>query len=355
MTTENRWQAVLARDARFDGAFVYAVESTGIYCRPSCPSRRPGRRHVSFYALPEAAEQAGFRACLRCRPQLLPAADPQIDMVRKACRFIEDYEGEDGLGGAPTLGELGSALGLSPHHLQRTFKRHLGVSPKAYADAHRIGRAKAGLREGNGVADAAYGAGFGSTSRLYERADDRLGMTPATYARGGKNAQISFGITESALGRLLVAATERGVCAVYLGDDDDVLADELRIEYPLAEIVRDEGRVGEWAGRIVAHLGGEVPDLRLPLDLRATAFQWRVWNELVRIPIGETRTYSEIATRLGTPKGQRAVGRACATNPVSIVVPCHRAVREDGGLGGYRWGVGRKERLIAGERTRAAK
>jgi AraC family transcriptional regulator of adaptative response/methylated-DNA-[protein]-cysteine methyltransferase len=272
-------------------------------------------------------------------------------MVRRVCRYIDEHANGNGDGGPPTLADMGDHVGVSPHHLQRTFKRHLGVTPRQYADARRLGRFKSGLKRGEGVAGALYDAGYGSPSRVYERAPDQLGMTPATYAKGGRGAHIGYSVVGCTLGRLLVAATARGICAVYLGDDDDELADELRAEYPAAEVARDDAVLGRWAEVLVRHLKGEEPRLDLPLDVRATAFQWRVWEELRRIPQGETRTYSEIAARLGKPKAQRAVGRACATNPVSVVVPCHRAVREDGGLGGYRWGLERKEALLARERT----
>ncbi len=348
MTLEQRWHAVESRDVRYDGAFVYAVHSTGIFCRPSCPSRRPRRRNVEFFPVPEAAERAGYRACRRCRPGEARPRDPQVDMVRSVCRYIDGGEAENG---APTLAQLGAQVGVSPHHLQRTFKRVMGISPRQFADARRLGRFKAGLRRGEPIAGAMYEAGYGSSSRLYERAPGQLGMTPATYAKGGRGARIRFGIVDSSLGRLLVGATERGVCAVYLWDEDKELVAVLRDEYPHAEIAHDAEGVGRWADALVRHLAGAEPRLELPLDIRATAFQWRVWQELREIPLGETRSYGEIAARLGKPGAQRAVGRACATNPVSIVVPCHRAVRQDGSLGGYRWGLERKEALL--ERARA--
>lgn len=362
MTQSERWRAVTGRDSRFDGAFVYAVRTTGIYCRPSCASRKPRRDNVDYFPLPESAEQAGYRACLRCRPAEAEPRDPQLEMVRRVCRYIDENAGGEGggEGGPPTLAQMGRHVGISPHHLQRTFKRHLGISPRQYADARRLGRLKAGLRRGEGVAPALYDAGYGSPSRVYERAPGQLGMTPATYAKGGRGARIGYSVVGCALGRLLVAATATGVCAVYLGDHDGELGEELASEYPAAEIVRDEAGLGRWTALLVNYLAGAEPRLELPLDVRATAFQWRVWEELRRIPLGETRTYGEIAARLGKPKAQRAVGRACATNPVSVVVPCHRAVREDGGLGGYRWGLERKQALLereradGGERKRAA-
>ena len=351
MTLEERWQAVASRDGRYDGAFVYAVHTTGVYCRPSCSSRRPRRDNVAFFPLPEAAERAGFRACRRCLPNQARPRDPGIDMVRRVCRYI-DGAAEQADNGPPTLAGLGAHAGMSPHHLQRTFKRVMGITPRQYADARRLDRVKAGLRRGEPVAGALYEAGYGSSSRLYERAPAFLGMTPATYAKGGKGARIGYAIVDCALGRLLVAATARGICAVSLGDGDGELEAELRAEYPAAEIARDEKGVGDRAQALLRHLAGAEPRLDLPLDVRATAFQWRVWEALRRIPLGQTRSYSEIAAGLGNRKAQRAVARACATNPVSIIVPCHRAVAKDGGLAGYRWGLERKRALL--ERERAA-
>ncbi|MDP6884400.1 MAG: bifunctional DNA-binding transcriptional regulator/O6-methylguanine-DNA methyltransferase Ada [Rhodospirillales bacterium] len=343
-----RWQAVMARDAGFDGAFVYAVETTGIFCRPSCPSRRPGRHRVAFFAVPEAAARAGFRPCKRCRPEDAPGADRTLATVRRLCRIIE--EADEGI---PTLATLGAKVGFSPHHLQRLFTRVMGISPRQYFEALRLSRVKGALKDGEPVSAALYGAGYGSSSRLYEKAPDHLGMTPASYAKGGKGAAISYAIAASPLGRLLVAATERGVCMVSLGDDDAALEEALAGDYPAAAIRRDDGALGERLGAVLAHLEGRRPDIRLPLDLRATAFQWQVWRRLSAIPMGETRTYGEIAADLGRPKAARAVGRACATNPVSVVVPCHRAVGADGRATGYRWGVERKKALLERERNRA--
>ncbi|HLI10996.1 MAG TPA: bifunctional DNA-binding transcriptional regulator/O6-methylguanine-DNA methyltransferase Ada [Alphaproteobacteria bacterium] len=345
---DERWRAVLAADASRDGSFVYAVRSTGIYCRPSCPSRRPKRDRVTFYPIPEAAEQAGYRPCRRCRPREVAPPDPHLEAVRKACRAIDAIDE-----GVPTLAGLGRVVGLSPHHLQRIFTRVMGISPRAYADARRLGRIKARLKAGDDVTGALYEAGYGSSSRLYERANGQLGMTPATYKRGGAGARIVYALGDSALGRVLVAATERGVCMVGLGDSDRQLERELREEFPAAEIARDERRLGNWLSAILRHLAGREPHLSLPLDVRATAFQWRVWQALRAIPYGEQRSYGEIAKALGEPKAARAVGRACATNPVALIVPCHRAVGGGGDLTGYRWGVARKKALLAGERERA--
>jgi AraC family transcriptional regulator of adaptative response/methylated-DNA-[protein]-cysteine methyltransferase len=337
------WRAVMAADASRDGSFVYAVRSTGIYCRPSCPSRRPRRDKVAFFALPEAAEQAGFRACRRCRPDEAEPSDPALDLVRRACRAIDADEG------APTLGALGQALGAGPHHLQRVFTRIMGISPRAYADARRLARLKGLLKAGEGVAGATYGAGYGSSSRLYERAAGQLGMTPASYRAGGKGARIAFAMGTSPLGTLLVAATGKGVCMVSLGDSPAALERELKGDYPQAEIGRDEAALGTHVSALLRHLSGQEPDIRLPLDIRATAFQWRVWQALIAIPYGEHRSYGEIAAAIGRPGAARAVGRACGSNPVSLLIPCHRAVGSDGTLTGYRWGVERKRALLAQE------
>ena len=340
----DHWSAVLARDASFDGAFVYAVRSTGIYCRPSCPSRRPQRQQVEFFALPEAAEQAGFRACRRCRPQNA-THHPQVEMVRRVCHYIEAN-----LDRPLTLAEISAHVNLHEHHLQRTFKRLTGITPRQYADARRLDRVKAQLREGQAVASALYEAGYGSSSRLYERANSQLGMTPATYRKRGEGMQINYTIVNCSLGRLLVAATARGVCAVSLGDSDASLAAELLNEYPAAEIKRGDDGLAGWVNQLIAHLNGQQANLNLPLDVQATAFQWRVWEALRAIPRGETRSYGEIARAIGQPTGARAVARACATNPVALVIPCHRVVREGGALGGYRWDVKRKQALLAQEK-----
>lgn len=354
MSEQQQWQAVTAHQRAADGAFVYAVRTTGIYCRPSCPSRRPKRENVEFFALPEAAERAGYRECQRCHPKESPARDPAIARVRRVCRLIDQAldEGEDG---PPSLGELAKAVKASPHHLLRLFKRSLGITPRDYADAKRLGLVKRHLKNGEGVAGALYAAGYGSPSRLYERASGQLGMTPATYRRDGKGATVGFTTTRSPLGMLLVAATERGLAAVSLGDDDAKLEAGLRTEYPAAEISRDDRRLKPWVDAILEYLAGERPDLALPLDLQATAFQWRVWQALRKIPYGGTATYSEIAAKIGAPKAVRAVANACANNRVSLVIPCHRVVRQDGAPGGYRWGLDRKERLLAAEKAAAAK
>jgi AraC family transcriptional regulator of adaptative response/methylated-DNA-[protein]-cysteine methyltransferase len=338
------WQGVQARDARFDGVFVFGVRSTGIYCRPSCPARRPRRNQVVFFPLPEAAERAGFRPCRRCQPRDAPAANPAVELVRRVCRALETNLEEP-----HTLAALGAHAGVSPGHLQRTFKRLLGITPRQYADACRLDRLKVRLRQGENVTHALYEAGYGSSSRLYEKAGALLGMTPGTYRRGGKGMKIRYALVNSPLGRLLVAGTLRGICAVCLGDSDARLQAALSAEYPEAEIRQDAVGLARWLKVILNYLEGDTSRLDLPMDVAATAFQRRVWEELRRIPYGSTRSYKQVARAIGRPTAVRAVARACATNPVSLVIPCHRVVREDGSLGGYRWGLERKKALLERE------
>jgi AraC family transcriptional regulator of adaptative response/methylated-DNA-[protein]-cysteine methyltransferase len=340
---ETAWAAVLARDAGFDGRFVYAVDSTGVYCRPTCPSRRPRRANVRFFAAAAEAEGAGYRPCRRCRPRQ-GEISRQADAVRRACAFLETHLEE-----SPTLADLAQEVGLSPHHLQRTFKAATGLSPKQYAARLRATQFKAEVQRGESVSSATYGAGYGSSSRLYEKAEANLGMTPGAYARGGRGMRIRFTTTQSPFGRLLVGATERGICAVTLGDDDSSLEAELRREYPSAEIERDDEALQEWLTEILPRMDGSAAARDLPLDLQATSFQWRVWRALQEIPYGETRSYREIAAALGQPRAARAVAQACASNRVALVVPCHRVVRGDGSPGGYRWGAERKARILARE------
>jgi AraC family transcriptional regulator of adaptative response/methylated-DNA-[protein]-cysteine methyltransferase len=343
------WSAVLARDAALDGTFVYGVTSTGIYCRPTCPSRRPRRDRVAFFPGGEAAERAGFRACRRCRPAQI-SERAISSKIRRACEFIRTHADE-----RLTLERISRNVGGSPHHLQRTFSQKLGVSPRQYADACRLGRLKVALKGGQAVTTAIYDAGYGSSSRLYERSDRALGMTPATYRRGGAGMVIRYAMVDSPMGRLLVAATDRGVASVKLGQSDRALEDNLRAEYPAASIEHDDRHVAGPARAILEHLRGATPQLDLPVDVQATAFQWRVWNQLRAIPYGQTKSYSEVARKIGNPGGARAVARACATNPVAVVIPCHRVVQADGGLGGYRWGVERKRALLDQERAKAAR
>lgn len=341
---EAKWQAVLAKDARCDGQFVFAVSSTKIYCRPSCPSRRPHRERVTFFQLPQSAEQAGFRACRRCHPRDANAHDPQIQMVQKVCRLIDESDGEP-----VTLSTLSEQVGVSSFHLQRTFKSIMGISPKDYADARRVNKFKQGVRQGEAITSAIYDAGFGSSSRLYESASAQLGMTPATYGKGGRGAFINYATVATPLGRLLVAATNKGVCSVMLGDSEAALKADLLREFPAAEIRHDEKVLHSSVNAIVEQLGNRNPHLDLPLDIRATAFQKQVWEQLRAIPYGQTASYSDVAKAIGQDKAVRAVARACATNPVALVIPCHRVIREDKSLGGYRWGLDRKKRLLETE------
>jgi len=341
-----RWQQFNARDRQSDGDFVIAVRTTGIYCRPSCPARRPKRRNVTFYEVPEAAEMAGFRACKRCHPAAAEPHDPDHQLVRVICRTI--METDDGI---PTLHDFSVATGVSPHHLQRRFKAVMGVSPRVYANEVRRHRVRSLLKNGNGVADALYGAGYGSSSRLYENAESWLGMTPASYAKGGKGAHMYYVTADSPLGRMIVAATARGISFLGFGDDDHGLEVELRQDFPDATIERDAGPLQKMVSVILENFDHSTPGMDLPLDIRATAFQAQVWQALRDIPAGETRTYRDIAETIGKPKAARAVGRACATNPVSLVVPCHRAIGSSGALTGYRWGVERKRKLLAREQS----
>jgi AraC family transcriptional regulator of adaptative response/methylated-DNA-[protein]-cysteine methyltransferase len=338
------WNAVLSKDRGFDGQFVFAVSSTGIYCRPSCPSRQPKRENVSFFALPAVAESAGFRACLRCHPDKVPTADPQIAMVQQVCRFIETSNGEP-----VTLDSLSEQVGVSSFHLQRTFKSIMGMSPSEYAETRRVNKFKQSVQSGEKITDAIYDAGFGSSSRLYELASSQLGMTPATYGKGGRGAVIRYAIADSPLGRLLVAATDKGVCSVRLGDSDEALTNELQREFFAAEILLDENRLRPALAAVVDHLNDKTPRIDLPLDIRATAFQRQVWEQLQKIPAGETYSYTEVAKGIGQEKAVRAVARACASNPVALVIPCHRVIREDKSLGGYRWGLDRKKKLLERE------
>ena len=340
-TASHRWNAVLRRDPGADGRFVYAVRSTGVYCRPSCPSRRPRREQVSFFPQPAAAELAGYRACRRCHPSNGGAANPDIALVRHACAYLDSHV-DDPI----TLTLLGRVTGAPPARLHRAFRRLTGITPREYRDARRSDRLRSALRTRHRVGPSVYDAGYGSSSRVYERADRMLGMTPATYARAGRGAHIRFTIVPSPLGPLLVAATARGICRIGVGDH---LEQEFRREFAAATIARDDGALARQARLIVRHLEGRAPHVDLPLDVRATAFQRRVWRELLAIPRGATRSYTEVARAIGRPSATRAVARACATNPVALVVPCHRVVRADGGLGGYRWGEERKRRLLAAE------
>jgi AraC family transcriptional regulator of adaptative response/methylated-DNA-[protein]-cysteine methyltransferase len=341
---KGQWQAVLQRDARFDGAFVFAVRSTGVYCRPSCPARRPRREQVTFFAQPALARQAGYRPCRRCHPDDL--LTPSIALVNQVREYIEAHADEK-----LTLADLGQAVGFSPFHLQRVFKQTTGISPRQYVADCRLARLKASLKQGQPVTGALYEAGYSSSSQMYARIPTQLGMTPGEYRRGGQDVQIHYTLLESALGQLLVAYTERGVCMVALGDQRATLQKALRDEYPLGELILQENEIHPWVRQVQDYLAGALIQVDVPVDAPGTAFQWRVWQALREIPRGSTRTYNEIATALGTPGAARAVGHACATNPVALIIPCHRVVRSDGALGGYRWGLARKERLLAQEKA----
>src|SRR5579871_4659088 len=336
------WNSVVARDRHADGAFVYAVRTTGVYCRPSCASRRPRPENVAFFDTTEEARRAGFRPCRRCRPDS-DAADPWIDKIRRACVYLANVDGH------PSLAGLAARIGGSPYHLQRNFKRIVGVTPRAYADAIRLRKVKRTLRAGRDVTGAMLDAGYGSSRGFYERAGAQLGMAPSTYRRGGAGMTIAYATSDAPLGRLLVGATERGVCSVALGASDAELVAALRREFPAATIVSDRDALATWTDAIVAHLSGASRRLDLPLDIQATAFQWQVWQALTAIPRGETRTYAEVARAIGRPRAVRAVARACATNPVALAIPCHRVVASDGSVGGYRWGVARKKALLSRE------
>ena len=338
------WQAVSDRNKEYDGVFVYAVRSTGIYCRPSCPSRRPRREQVQFFDRPAAAEQAGFRACRRCHPQKATVEDPNLRLVEQMCRYLIEREDR-----APTLDELSQQFHMSPYHLQRTFKRIIGVTPRQYAAAQRADRLKAHLKERKTVTEAIYEAGYQSSSSAYGQSSGQLGMTPAAYQRGGQGTAVTYTITSCPLGYLLVAATPKGICAVRLGDSEAELTTTLAGEFSSATIQRSDETLLPWVSTLQDYLHGGHPQMDLPLDIRATAFQHRVWTALQQIPYGITRSYSQVAEAIGQPTAARAVARACAANPVAIVIPCHRVIRGTGHLGGYRWGLERKQALLTSE------
>jgi len=342
------WNAVLRRDAGRDGEFVFAVSTTGVYCRPSCPARRPRRKNVQFFSAPEAAEQAGYRACLRCRPKALSTS--RSDGVKAICRFIEQHLDEP-----LTLARLGREFRQSPFHLQRRFKATLGVTPRAYADSCRLRLLKRNLQAGDSVTRAMYDAGYGSSSRLYERTASQLGMTPDKYRRGAIAAGIRYTYADSPLGRMLVAATERGICAIQFARTDGELLEGLKREFPFAVRKPDDGGLRSWVTGLLRRMRSrdKDPASSLPLDIRATAFQRRVWKYLQSIPFGATRSYGEVAKAIGRPHATRAVARACATNPVAVAIPCHRVVRGDGSMGGYRWGIERKRALLKIEQDAA--
>jgi AraC family transcriptional regulator of adaptative response/methylated-DNA-[protein]-cysteine methyltransferase len=354
MNESTAWELVLHRDVSADERFLYGVTTTGIYCRPSCPSRKPKRDNIAFFSSVEAAERAGFRACQRCRPNRAKSPDAAIQRTRE---FIDNHIadlGEEKI----TLERLGDEAGMSPYHLQRKFKEAVGLTPAQYMRARKSQRLKDELRRGETVSRASFGAGYSSSSRAYEDASIHLGMTPASYKRGGAGAQIEYVIVPTSLGSLLVGATDRGVCAVTLGDSAGSLEAALAEEYPAATRIRADNpssSLRTMVEAVVALVEGSSTSSEIPLDVQGSAFQWKVWRELQRIPFGETRSYGDIAKAIGSPKAVRAVASACANNKVAVVIPCHRVVRQTGSLGGYRWGVERKRELIAKERANSGR
>ncbi|HUS25494.1 MAG TPA: bifunctional DNA-binding transcriptional regulator/O6-methylguanine-DNA methyltransferase Ada [Candidatus Binatia bacterium] len=351
MNPEQCWTAVTARDRSQDGRFLYGVVTTGVYCRPSCPSRLPLRKNVRFYADAAQARADGLRACKRCRPD--GTVDAAAQRIHELCRHIERHAGE-----AMSLAALARLAHLSPFHLQRSFKAVTGMTPKQYVDACRIDALKAGLRSGQRVTEAIYDAGFGSASRVYERIDTRLGMTPAQYRGRGKDLGISYASARTPLGLLMMGATDRGLCFVQFGESEAALLAQLRAEYPGAKLAPMAAPRSEqfeaWMQALAQHLQGKTQQLELPLDVRGTAFQMSVWSYLQRIPYGSVQSYSEVAQGIGKPRAVRAVASACAANRVALVIPCHRVIRGDGALGGYRWGLERKRTLLDRERAAGA-
>jgi AraC family transcriptional regulator of adaptative response/methylated-DNA-[protein]-cysteine methyltransferase len=338
-----RWTSLLARDQAADGSFVYAVRTTGVFCRPSCPSRRPNPANVRFFPSVVEARQAGFRACKRCRPDQNMASHPHAARIEAACRAIETADD------MPRLKALAEAAGLSPFHFHRVFRRATGLTPRGYAAAHRARRVQAGLSQAASVTEAMYEAGFNASSRFYAAAHGMLGMTPTAYRRGGAGTQIRFAIGDTTLGAILVAATARGVCAILLGNDPDALLRDLQDRFPRAELVGGDPSFDSTVATVVAAVEAPGPVHGLKLDLQGTMFQQRVWQALAQIPPGTTATYRDIAEKIGAPRAARAVAAACAANKLAVAIPCHRVVRTDGALAGYRWGIDRKRALLARE------
>jgi AraC family transcriptional regulator of adaptative response/methylated-DNA-[protein]-cysteine methyltransferase len=344
--TDRRWAAVLARDSRADGSFVYGVTSTGIYCRPACPSRRPLRRHVRFHDTAAEAERAGFRPCRRCRPDRLLPGHRHASLVAAACRQIA-------ASARPlSLEVLARRAGLSPHHFHRVFRSLTGLTPRSYAAAHRVPRVRRALARNATVTEAIYDAGFASGGRFYETAPDMLGMTPTAFRAGGAEVEMHVAVGECSLGSVLVARSRKGVCAILLGDDPDALVGDLQDRFPRARLLPGDPGFDAVVSRVIAFVDAPALGLDLPLDIRGTAFQQRVWQALRQIPAGSTASYAEIARRIGAPTSTRAVAQACAANPLAVAIPCHRVVRRDGGLSGYRWGIERKRQLLDSERRR---
>lgn len=346
-TDEAKWTAVLNRDAMADGAFVYAVRSTGIYCRPTCASRRPRRENAEFHTDAEAAERAGYRACHRCRPQGEPLAQRHAEAVAHACRLIESSEE------LPSLDDLARTAGLSRFHFHRVFKLTTGLTPKAYASARRAERVRNELLSSETVTEAFFEAGFNSSGRFYADTNRMLGMTPQRYRSGGKGMEIRFALGECSLGTILVATSDRGICAISLGDDPEELLQEFQGRFANANLIPGGKDFDAWVAQVVGFVEAPGVGLALPLDIRGTAFQQRVWQALTEIPVGTTISYAELAQRIGSPKATRAVARACASNTIAVAIPCHRVVRTDGALSGYRWGVERKRALLEREGAEA--
>ena len=341
--SDPRWSAVVTRDPQADGKFFYSVKTTGVYCRPSCGARSARPENIEFHATTADAERAGFRPCKRCKPDQLPLAEQHAETIAELCRLIENADQ------APTLEHLAKRAGLSAFHLHRLFKAITGVTPKQYAAAHRAKRVKSELDRSNTVTDAIYGAGYNSNGRFYEQSNDVLGMTPSTYRAGGVNTEIRFAIGECSLGSILVAASERGVCSILIGDDPDALARDLQDRFPRAHLIGGDTEFEQMVAKVVGFVEAPALGLDLPLDVRGTAFQQRVWQALREIPAGRTVSYSQVAHRIGAPKAVRAVGAAIGANPLAVAIPCHRVIRNDGSLCGYRWGVERKRALIERE------
>ncbi|AXK38680.1 bifunctional DNA-binding transcriptional regulator/O6-methylguanine-DNA methyltransferase Ada [Crenobacter cavernae] len=341
--SDPRWAAVVARDPKADGTFYYSVKSTGVYCRPSCAARLARPENVRFHATRADAERAGFRPCKRCKPDQPSLAEQYAAKVTEACRIIEASES------APTLDALARRVGVSPYHFHRVFKHITGLTPREYAAAQREERVRHELGRSGTVTEAIFGAGYNANSRFYEKSDAMLGMTPSNYRAGGANTEIRFAVGECSLGAILVAQSERGVCAILIGDDPDELARDLQDRFPRADLIGGDGEFERLVARVVGFVEAPALGLDLPLDVRGTAFQQRVWQALREIPAGETASYTDIANRIGAPKAARAVAGACAANALAVAIPCHRVVRNDGGLSGYRWGVERKRALLEKE------
>jgi AraC family transcriptional regulator, regulatory protein of adaptative response / methylated-DNA-[protein]-cysteine methyltransferase len=338
-----RWTVVVARNPRADGTFYYSVETTGVYCRPSCAARLPRPEHVRFHRTCEEAEEAGFRPCKRCKPNQASLREQYATKVLEACRLVEESEN------VLRLHELAERVALSASHFHRVFKQVTGLTPREYAAAHREKRVRTELNRSGTVTDAIYEAGYNSSSRFYEKSNEVLGMSPTTYRTGGANMDIRFAVGECSLGSILVAQTDRGVCAIFLGDDPDALIRDLQDRFPRANLIASDSEFEQLVATVVGFVDAPEIGLDLPLDVRGTAFQQRVWQALREIPVGETASYTDIATRIGAAGSVRAVGRACAANPLAVAIPCHRVVRRDGGLSGYRWGVERKAALLEKE------